>query len=72
MKCVSESFGTANKDDWMKLETKNKVIEDEIEYWNSHGGNIIPSIVINNATYRGQMESLAVMNAICAGFHDTP
>lgn len=56
----------------MKLETKNKIIEKEIEYWNSHGGNIIPSIVINNATYRGQMESQAVMNAICSGFHDTP
>lgn len=32
----------------------------------------MPSIVINNATYRGQMETQAVMNAICAGFKDSP
>merc|ERR1719284_793196 len=72
MQCVRDSFGSNNKDDWMKLDTKNKIIEKEIEYWNTHGGNIIPSIVINNATYRGQMESQAVLNAICAGFKDTP
>lgn len=70
--CIRDSFGSNNKDDWMKLDIKNKIIEKEIEYWNSHGGNIIPSIVINNATYRGQMESQAVMNAICSGFHDIP
>jgi len=56
----------------MQLETHNNLIDAEIEYWNAHGGNIIPSIVINNATYRGQMESQAVLNAICAGFKDTP
>lgn len=70
--CVINSFGNADRDIWMKKETRNKVIDDEIDYWNQHGGNIIPSIVINNATYRGQMESQAVMNAICSGFQDTP
>lgn len=70
--CVADSFGSSDKSKWMQLETKNSVIESEIDYWNQHGGNIIPSIVINNSTYRGQMESQAVMNAICAGFHDTP
>jgi hypothetical protein len=28
--------------------------------------------VINNRTYRGQLESLAVFNALCAGFKDKP
>jgi hypothetical protein len=54
---VADSFGTNDKSSWTKLETKNKVIDAEIDYWNAHGGNIIPSIVINNATYRGQMET---------------
>lgn len=69
---MADTFGTEDKAKWMALDTKNKVIDDEIDYWNQHGGNIIPSIVINNATYRGQMESQAVMNAICAGFMDVP
>lgn len=56
-KCVADSFGTSDKEKWMKLETKNQIIESEIEYWNKHGGNVIPSIVINNCTYRGQMET---------------
>lgn len=70
--CVANSFGGGSKDKWMDINTKNKIIEDEIDYWNKHGGNVIPSIVINNCTYRGQMETQAVMNAICAGFRDTP
>lgn len=70
--CVDESFGTSDKNKWTEVNTKNSIIEAEIDYWNKHGGNVIPSIVINNCTYRGQMETQAVMNAICAGFHDTP
>jgi hypothetical protein len=65
-------FILKDKEKWMEKATKNKIIEDEIDYWNKHGGNVIPSIVINNCTYRGQMETQAVMNAICAGFQDTP
>ena len=71
-KCVADSFGTEDKSKWMEVSTKNQIIEDEIDFWNKHGGNVIPSIVINNCTYRGEMETQAVMNAICAGFHDTP
>jgi len=57
MQCVADSFGTNDKSRWTKADTKNKVIDAEIDYWNAHGGNIVPSIVINNATYRGQMET---------------
>ena len=33
---------------------------------------MFPSIVINNSTYRGQIETNAVFNAICAAFTDPP
>ena len=51
--CVDQSFGSSDKKKWASNSTKNKIIEDEIDYWNKHGGNVIPSIVINNCTYRG-------------------
>ena len=31
-----------------------------------------PAIVINNQTFRGQLEIEAVMNGICAGFLNIP
>ena len=48
------------------------MIDKDIDYWLKYGSNINPSIVINNSTYRGQLETQAVMNAICSGFHDPP
>jgi len=53
LNCVHDSFGSANREDWVKVGNKNSIIEKEISYWNQYGGNIVPSIVINNATYRG-------------------
>lgn len=37
-----------------------------------YGTNLYPSIVINNRTYRGQIEEESVFNAICAGFQKPP
>ena len=48
------------------------IIDEEIDYWRTYGSGLYPSIVINNRTYRGQLESLAVFNALCAGFADIP
>ncbi|CDW80556.1 vacuolar sorting receptor 3 [Stylonychia lemnae] len=68
-KCVADSFSDSN---WDLSTTTNKVIDSEIDYWKQYGSGIFPSIVINNRTYRGQIESLAVFNAICAGFEIAP
>ena len=38
----------------------------------SYGTYIYPSVVINNKTYRGQLDAEAVSNAICAGFSTPP
>jgi hypothetical protein len=48
------------------------MIDREIVYWSKFGSGLFPSVVINNVTYRGQLETQQVMNAICAGFEDPP
>jgi hypothetical protein len=50
----------------------NTLIDEDIDYWMKYGSGLFPSIVINNSTYRGQLETQQVMNAICAGFKDPP
>jgi len=69
IQCVNESFSNAN---WGDEKTKNDMIDNEIKYWKKYGSGIYPSIVVNNRTYRGQLESLAVFNAICSGFENAP
>jgi hypothetical protein len=68
-KCVNESFSGS---DWGSLRTKNYIIDEEISYMKDYGTYFYPAIVINNRTYRGQIESLAVFNALCAGFENPP
>ena len=70
--CVKDSFYGIDKSQWKNPSTKNKFIDVEIAYWKDFGTNIYPSIVINQKTYRGQIEPLSVFNAICAGFSYTP
>ena len=48
------------------------MIDEDVEYWAKYGSNLFPSIVINNSTYRGQLETNAVFNAICAAFTTPP
>jgi hypothetical protein len=66
---VINSFST---NDWEAEQTTNSLIDNEIEYWREYGSGVFPSVVINNRTYRGQIESLAVFNALCAGFATPP
>jgi len=51
-KCVEDSF-SAPKHDWYKTSTTNKLIDQDIAYWKKFGSSLVPSIVINNSTYRG-------------------
>lgn len=50
----------------------NTVIEAEMKYFDLYGPKLFPAVVINNQTYRGQLEVEAVFNAICAGFYTMP
>ena len=58
--------------DWGNANTNNTIIDEEIHYWQKYGSGIYPAIVINNRTYRGQLEALAVFNGLCAGFKNPP
>jgi len=40
--------------------------------WNNLGSHLYPSVVINNITFRGQLNPYNVFEAICAGYKDTP
>jgi len=66
---VRDSFSDSN---WSSPTTNNSIIDDEINYWKKFGSGFYPAVVINNRTYRGQLESLAVFNGICAGFANPP
>jgi hypothetical protein len=50
----------------------NYLIDEELDYWKRYGSGLYPSIVINNRTYRGQLDKLSVFNALCAGFLNPP
>ncbi len=54
------------------MKVNNSRIDDEISYWKEYGTNIYPSVVINQKSYRGQIEPMSVFNAICAGFTKPP
>ena len=43
-----------------------------MKYGENYGPTTFPGIVINNSTFRGQLETNHVFNAVCAGFHDLP
>jgi hypothetical protein len=47
-------------------------LANEVEYWNAFGAGFYPGIVINNRTYRGDMSSEDVFEAVCAGFKTRP
>jgi len=71
-KCVEDSFSVSDQNKWGFTTTTNSMIETDLDYWAKYGSSLFPSVVINNSTYRGQLETQAVMNAICAGFKDAP
>lgn len=68
--CYEASFSSQTNRE--KESVKNYILDNEIALWLELGAQIYPSIAINKKTYRGQIEPLAVFNAICAGFKEPP
>lgn len=71
-KCVKKSFRNLPESEWAKESSNNTLIDQQIAYWMEYGSSLFPSVVINNVTFRGQLETQAVMNAVCAGFSEPP
>lgn len=67
-----DSFSNPDPNSWTSKNITNSLIDQDLEYWDKYGSALFPSIVINNSTYRGQLETQAVFNAICAGFKEAP
>lgn len=69
--CVNASF---NDTDWETTSktVKNSLMDKEMVYYGKYGPSTFPGLVINNQTFRGQLEVEAVLNSICAGFYDVP
>lgn len=66
--CIENSFigqkDYALDDNWMLKREKKLLQNSGIVYY--------PSIIINNVTYRGDLEADAVLKAICASYQNMP
>lgn len=72
--CVMDSFTMTSEasDLYQSKNLRNTILDKEMEYGKKWGPTTFPGIVINNSTFRGQLETEHVFNAICAGFQDLP
>ena len=68
--CVRDSFKSKGKVDYALDE--NIYFKKMAEEWHSYGTHLYPSVVINDVTFRGQLNPDNVFEAICAGFDDIP
>lgn len=58
-----------------EADVENEILktEQEVQVGKGNRGDvtILPTLVINNAQYRGKLERTAVLKAVCAGFKET-
>lgn len=62
--CVQKSF------DDSKNEDDNALLEADAVEWVLRGPHFVPAVIINNITYRGNLDPENVFEAICQGFKD--
>lgn len=67
-KCVNDSFV---KDKFGKV-IDNRLLREDAEWARTLGVFMLPSITINNITYRGDKNGYDIFKAVCAGFQDMP
>lgn len=72
MECVKNSFTNYNMLGDQSFYQENAMIDEDIELWKEYGTGKYPAVVINQVTFRGQIESTNVFEAICAGFKTMP
>ena len=63
-RCYRESFETGSTN-----LAVNKHLDKEIEFWHSNGLHVYPAVMINHYLFRGDLETSALMTAICAGYY---
>lgn len=66
-KCIEESVDGND----IKI-SDNKLLREERDAMIERGIFFYPAMIINNQTFRGDLETVEVMTAICAGFKEKP
>ncbi|OMJ73183.1 hypothetical protein SteCoe_28189 [Stentor coeruleus] len=70
-KCIEESVIESGKGKDINI-NDNKLLREERDAMIERGIFFYPALIINNVTFRGDLETVEVMTAICAGFKDQP
>ncbi|CAG9326386.1 unnamed protein product [Blepharisma stoltei] len=65
--CIQSSFANSNY-----ALAENSILLKEKKRFLQAGISFYPTIIINNQTFRGDLEADEVLNAICAGFQTPP
>ena len=68
--CVKDSFENRGNVEYSKDE--NNYLKEMATEWHNYGTHMYPSVVVNDVTFRGQLNPDNVFEAICAGFEDIP
>ena len=65
MNCVNNSFekGSKTEELWQR---DNTILREQAAQWKEYGSLFYPAIVINSVTFRGDMNPINVVEAICA------
>uniref|UniRef100_A0A7S3MUI4 Vacuolar sorting receptor thioredoxin-like domain-containing protein n=1 Tax=Strombidium inclinatum TaxID=197538 RepID=A0A7S3MUI4_9SPIT len=71
--CVDKSFGWKEGQSRPDFSTEdNTVLADDLQQWRNYGTHLYPSVVINDETFRGQLNPYNVFEDICESFSVTP
>ena len=69
--CVRGTFAGSGES-VARLEEENSVLAEMLKSWNEYGSHLYPSVVINDFTFRGQLNPFNVFEAVCASFEQEP
>ena len=71
MNCVNNSFekGSKTEELWQR---DNTILREQAAQWKEYGSLFYPAIVINSVTFRGDMNPINVVEAICASMWAQP
>lgn len=67
-KCLNSTFSSWDSEKVNYDKDDNTLLKDMQEEWNKLGSHLYPSFVINNVTYRGQVNADYIFEAACASF----
>lgn len=70
--CVNGTFTSWDSNSVNYQTDENPTLAEMQEQWNKYGSHLFPSVVINNITFRGQVNADNVFEAACSAFSTLP